>query len=191
MSVRFVPGATVYTKDGKSYTVDEVEDGTVYCISPGGAQTEFAEDSLLNESEWAAKSDGRRDLFYTRLKQAKPYTLHTGKQNAAVSTQLLAKIDRLSLGLLDYAAFITAEKVMIDNGDEQLVSGLSIPKCRAVFDEARPEVRLSLVAAMLGINTDALLDAGRLGDNLMLALIEKGLASHGEAFEDFLDRPRR
>lgn len=191
MSVRFVPGATVYTKDGKSYTVDEVEDGTVYCTSPGGAQTEFAEDSLLNESEWAAKSDGRRDLFYTRLKQAKPYTQHTGKHDAAIASQLLAKIDRLSLGLLDYAAFITAEKVMVDNGDEQLVSGLSIPKCRAVFDEARPEVRLSLVAAMLGINTDALLDAGRLGDNLMLALIEKGLASHGEAFEDFLDRPRR
>lgn len=191
MSVRFVPGATVYTKDGKSYTVDEVEDGTVYCTSPGGAQTEFAEDSLLNESEWAAKSDGRRDLFYTRLKQAKPYTQHTGKQDAATASQLLAKIDRLSLGLLDYAAFITAEKVMIDNGDGQLVSGLSIAKCRAVFDEARPEVRLSLVAAMLGINTDALLDAGRLGDNLMLALIEKGLASHGEAFEDFLDRPRR
>lgn len=191
MSVRFVPGATVYTKDGKSYTVDEVEDGTVYCASPGGAQTEFAEDSLLNESEWAAKSDGRRDLFYTRLKQAKPYTQHTGKQDAATASQLLAKIDRLSLGLLDYAAFITAEKVMIDNGDGQLVSGLSIAKCRAVFDEARPEVRLSLVAAMLGINTDALLDAGRLGDNLMLALIEKGLAGHGEAFEDFLDRPRR
>ena len=191
MSVRFVPGATVYTKDGKSYTVDEVEDGTVYCTSPGGAQTEFAEDSLLNESEWAAKSDGRRDLFYTRLKQAKPYTQHTGKQDAATASQLLAKIDRLSLGLLDYAAFITAEKVMIDNGDGQLVSGLSIAKCRAVFDEARPEVRLSLVAAMLGINTDALLDAGRLGDNLMLALIEKGLANHGEAFEDFLDRPRR
>ena len=191
MSVRFIPGATVYTKDGKSYTVDEVEDGTVYCTSPGGAQTEFAEDSLLNESEWAAKSDGRRDLFYTRLKQAKPYTQHTGKQDAAIASQLLAKIDRLSLGLLDYAAFITAEKVMVDNGDEQLVSGLSIPKCRAVFDEARPEVRLSLVAAMLGINTDAMLDAGRLGDNLMLALIEKGLASHGEAFEDFLDRPRR
>lgn len=191
MSVRFVPGATVYTKDGKSYTVDEVEDGTVYCTSPGGAQTEFAEDSLLNESEWAAKSDGRRDLFYTRLKQAKPYTQPTGKQDAAITGQLLAKIDRLSLGLLDYAAFITAEKVMIDNGDEQLVSGLSIPKCRAVFDEARPDVRLSLVAAVLGINTDALLDAGRLGDNLMLALIEKGLASHGEAFEDFLDRPRR
>jgi len=191
MSVRFVPGATVYTKDGKSYTVDEVEDGTVYCNSPGGAQTEFAEDSLLNESEWAAKSDGRRDLFYTRLKQAKPYTLHAGKQDAVTASQLLAKIDRLSLGLLDYAAFITAEKVMIDNGDEQLISGLSIPKCRAVFDEARPEVRLSLVAAMLGINTDALLDAGRLGDNLMLALIEKGLANHGEAFEDFLDRPRR
>ena len=191
MSARFIPGATVYTKDGKSYTVDDVEDGMVYCTSPGGAQTEFAADALHNESEWAAKSDGRRDLFYTRLKLAKPYTDFTGKQDGATTSLLLDKIDRLALGILDYAAYITAERVMIDNGDGQLVSGLSIPKCRAVFDEARPEVRLSLLAAMLGINTDALLDAGRLGDNLMLALIEKGLASHGEAFEDFLDRPRR
>lgn len=191
MSARFIPGATVYTKDGKSYTVDDVEDGIVYCATSGGAQTEFAEDALLNESEWAAKSDGRRDLFYTRLKQSKPYISHSGKQDAATSSQLLAKVERLSLGILDYAAFITAERVMIDNGDAQLVSGLSISKCRAVFDEARPEVRLSLLAAMLGIQADALLDAGRLGDNLMRALIEKGLATHGEAFEAFLDRPRR
>ncbi len=191
MSARFAPGAKVYTKDGKSYTVDEVEEGTVYCTSDGGAQTEFAEDTLLNEAEWAAKSDGRRDLFYTRLKQARPYMSHTGKQDAAISTQLLSKVERLSPGILDFTAFTTAERVMIENGDQQLVSGLSIPKCRTVFDEARPEVRLSLLAAMLGINADALLDAGRLGDNLMRALIEKGLATHGEAFEDFLDRPRR
>ena len=191
MSARFAPGAKVYTQDGKSYTVDEVEDGTVYCTSDGGAQTEFAEAALLNESEWAAKSGGRRDLFYTRLKQARPYMSHTGKQDAATSTQLLTKIERLSPGILDFTAFTTAERVMIENGDQQLVSGLSIPKCRTVFDEARPEVRLSLLAAMLGINADALLDAGRLGDNLMRALIEKGLATHGEAFEDFLDRPRR
>jgi hypothetical protein len=191
MSARFAPGATVYTKDGKSYTVDDVEEGVVYCTADGGGQTEFAEDALFNESEWAAKSDGRRDLFYTRLKQSRPYTSVTGKQDAATATQLLTKIERLSPGILDFAAFTTAERVMIENGDQQLVSGLSIPKCRTVFDEARPEVRLGLLAAMLGIGADALLDAGRLGDNLMRALVEKGLATHGDAFEEFLDRPRR
>ena len=191
MSARFVPGATVYTKDGKSYTVDEVEADTVYCTSSGGAETEFAADALLTESEWTAKTDGRRDLFYTRLKQARPYASATAKQDPAVATQLLGKIERLSPGILDFAAYTTAERVMVENGDGALVSGLSIPKCRAVFDGARPEVRLGLVAAMLGIGPEALLDAGRLGDNLMRALIEKGLATHGEAFEDFLDRPRR
>lgn len=191
MSARFVRGAKVYTKDGRSYTVTETEDGLVYCTSDGGAETEFAEAALFTEAEWAAKSDGRRDLFYTRLKQAKPYNSQAGKQDAATSAQLLSKIERLSPGILDFAAFTTAERVMIDNGDGALVSSLSIPKCRTVFDEAKPEVRLSLLAAMLGINADALLDAGRLGDNLMRALIEKGLATHGEAFEEFLDRPRR
>jgi hypothetical protein len=196
MAPRFAPGAKAYTKDGRSYTVDDVEDGVVYCTSSGGGQTEFAEVALFNESEWAAKSDGRRDLFYTRLKQSRPYVGQAGSPMAAkldgpTTEQLLRKIDRLSPGILDFAAFITAEQVMIENGDAQLVSGLSIAKSRTVFDEARPETRIGLVAAMLGINSDALLDAGRLGDNLMRALIEKGLAERGEAFEEFLDRPRR
>jgi hypothetical protein len=80
---------------------------------------------------------------------------------------------------------------MIENGDGHLVSALSIPKCREVFDSAKPEVRVTLLSNMLGLSPDALVDAGRLGDNLMRALIDKGLASHGDAFEEFLDRPRR
>lgn len=196
MAPRFSPGAKAYTKDGRFYTVDEVEDGIVYCTAPGGGQTEFSEVGLFNESEWAAKSDGRRDLFYTRLKQARPYTGQAGKPataklDGATAENLLGKIERLSAGILDFTAFITAERVMIENGDAQLVSGLSITKCRNVFDEARPETRIGLLADMLGLSIDALLDAGRLGDNLMRALIEKGLAGHGDTFEEFLDRPRR
>jgi hypothetical protein len=60
-----------------------------------------------------------------------------------------------------------------------------------VFDSAKPEVRFSLLASLLGMHPDALVDAGRLGDNLARALIEKGLAAHVDAFEEFLDRPRR
>lgn len=191
MAARFVPGATVYTKDGRSYVVDEVDGDTVYCTSSGGAETEFAADALMNEAEWAAQSGGRRDLFYTRLKQARPYASHTGKPDAATSQQLLTKIERLSPGILDFVAFTTAERVMVENGDGHLVSSLSIPKCREVFDGARPEVRINLLATMLGMSPDALIDAGRLGDNLMRALIDKGLAPHGDAFEEFLDRPRR
>ena len=56
---------------------------------------------------------------------------------------------------------------------------------------ARPEVRVALVANLLGMQVGGLVDAGRLGDNLMRALIEKGLADHADAFEDFCDRPRR
>lgn len=191
MAARFVPGATVYTKDGRSYVVDEIDGDRVYCTSNGGAETEFAADALMNEAEWAAKADGRRDLFYTRLKQSRPYVTPAGQQDRATSEQLLTKIERLSPGILDFTAYTTAEQVMTENGDAHLVSSLSIPKCREVFDSAMPGVRVTLLSNMLGVAPAALIDAGRLGDNLMRALIEKGLATHGEAFEEFLDRPRR
>jgi hypothetical protein len=42
----------------------------------------------------------------------------------------------------------------------------------------------------LGTPADVLLNAARLGDNLMRALIEKGMAAQAEAFEAFCDRPR-
>ena len=191
MTSRFTPGAKAYTKDGRSYIVDEVQDGIVYCRTAGGAETEFAEADLTSESEWAQRSDGRRDLFYTRLKQAPVYTTASGKHDRAMSEQVLAKITKVSPSLLDFAAFTVASKVMTDNGDKALIAGLSIAKCREIFDGARPEVRVALVANLLGMQVGGLVDAGRLGDNLMRALIEKGLADHADAFEDFCDRPRR
>jgi hypothetical protein len=191
MATRFVRGAIAYTKDGRSYVVDEVEDGVVYCRTKGGAETEFAEAALFNETEWAAQSGGRRDLFYTRLKQSKPYSIPPGKLNPATTEALLTRIEKLSAGILDFTAYTVATRVMDENGDHALISSLSIPKCREVFDGAAPEVRLSLLAGLLGMGTDALADAGRLGDNLMRALVEKGLAANAEAFEEFCDRPRR
>jgi hypothetical protein len=191
MTSRFTPGAKAYTKDGRSYIVDEVQDGTVYCRTASGAETEFAETDLTSESEWAQRSDGRRDLFYTRLKQAPVYTTAAGKHDRAISEKVLAKITGVSPSLLDFAAFTVASKVMVDNGDKALIPGLSIAKCREIFDSARPEVRVSLVANLLGMQVGGLVDAGRLGDNLMRALIEKGLADNAQAFEDFCDRPRR
>src|SRR5690348_12476370 len=71
MSPRFRRGGTVYAKDGRSYVVEAVEDGMVYCTQSNGAETEFPESALLNETEWAARSDGRRDVSYSRLKQSR------------------------------------------------------------------------------------------------------------------------
>jgi hypothetical protein len=126
MPSRFAPGALVYTKDGRSYIVDEVDDGMVYCRAPGGGETEFAEAALLTEAEWTQKSGGRRDLFYTRLKQARPYAGYSGKQDAATSERLLVRIEHLSPGILDFTAFTVASRVMAESGDQALISGLSI-----------------------------------------------------------------
>lgn len=191
MAPRFSRGAVAYAKDGRSYTVDEVEDGIVYCTGSNGAETEFPESALLNEAEWAARSDGRRDLSYLRLQQARAYASTPAKLDRAAAERVLARIERLSPGILDFAAFTVATRIMVENGDQDLVPGLSIVKCRAVFDAAKPEIRASLLATILGTPPAALVDAGRLGDNLLRAMIEKGLAAQAEAYEAFGDRPRR
>ena len=47
------------------------------------------------------------------------------------------------------------------------------------------------MAELLGARADALVSAGGIGDNVLKAMIAKGLESQAEAFEDFQDRPSR
>ena len=136
-------------------------------------------------------SDGRRDLLYLRLKKARAYTASPGKLDRAAAEQTLSKIERLSPGILDFTAFTTAKRIMEETGDQDLLPELSIAKCRAVFDGASPEIRAGLLAQLLNTPPGALVSAGRLGDNLMRAMLEKGLAASADAFESFRDRPRR
>jgi hypothetical protein len=191
MAPRFSRGAIAYAGDGRSYTVDDIDNGIVYCSASNGTETEFPEAALLNEAEWHARSDGRRDVSYSRLKQSRAYTTSAGKLDRAACDRLLAKIERLSAGLLDFAAFSVATRTMEENGDRDLVSGLSIVKCRTIFDAVAPDIRVTLLAGILATPAGALVDAGRLGDNLMRAMLEKGLAAHSAAFESFRDRRRR
>lgn len=191
MASKFSPGSIAYARDGRSYTVEVVDGGTVYCTSSNGVEMEFPEDSLVSESEWSARSDGRRDVSYARLKQARAYGSSADLIERKAAEDLLAKTERLSPSLLDFTAFTAARQILVENGDEDLVSGLSIVKSRQIFDEAKPEIRARLLAGVLGVRPDTLASAVKLGDNLMRAMLEKGLDAHASAFEDFLDRPRR
>jgi hypothetical protein len=191
MAVRFRRGATAYARDGRRYTVDEVEDGMVYCSAPGGAEAEFPESALMNEAEWAARADGRRDLAFTRLRQARVYTQPAAKLDRAAAETTLVKADRLEPGLLDFAAFTVAQRALAETGGEDRSGDLSIARCRELFDAAGPDIRAGLLALLLQARPDAFVGAGRLGDNLMRAMLEKGLAAHRAAFDAFRDRRRR
>lgn len=191
MAGRFRRGGVAYAKDGRRYTVDDIDGGVVYCSSSGGAEAEFPEGALLNEAEWAARSDGRRDLAYTRLKQARAYTQPLATLDRKASEETLAKVERLEPGLLDFAAFTVATRALTETGGEDLLAGLSIAKCREVFDAARPDIRAGLVATMLDAPPQGFVGAGRLGDNLMRAMLKKGLERHEAAFDAFRDRRRR
>jgi hypothetical protein len=190
MPGKFPRGAIAYTQNGRRYTVEDVADGTAYCVGDNGAETEFAESALLTEAEWAARNEKRAGNVYDRIKRARAYAAPPPRLDRAAATTVLARVDKLSPGILDYAAFTIAGRILADAGEAHLADGLSISKCRTVFDAASPEMRASLLAALLATPVDVLLNAARLGDNLMRALIDKGMAAQAEAFDAFCDRPR-
>jgi hypothetical protein len=193
---RFSPGATAYAPNGTAYTVEDVADGIVYCSLPSGAEAEFPAAALATAAEFAARSDKRRNAIYERLKQARAYTQSPdtrlrARLDPAACEQVLAKSELLCAGILDFAAFTVAARCVVEAGDGDLVPGLSVARCRAVFDGAGPAIRAGLLAALLGTPPDVLVGAGRLGDNLIRAMLDKGMAPHRTAFESFGDRRRR
>ena len=190
MASKFRLGTMAFTQDGRRYFVDEVDDGIVYCSSQNGAETEFPEAQLLTEAEWKARSDGKRADLYPRLKQVPPYT-NAPRIDRSAAEQMLLKAERIAPGILDFVAHDVAAAILSENGDGDLVAGLSIVKCRSVFDSAEPAVRAGIFARMLGVAPDVLVGAARLGDNLMRAMLDKGLAAHAGAFEAFQGRRRQ
>lgn len=190
MASKFRRGAVAYTENGRVYTVETVEDGTVYCTADNGTETEFSEAALLTEAEWTARTAKQRGNVYTRLKQSPLYAKPAAKIDRTAAIALLAKVERLKPGILDFAGFSTAVRILADSGNEEELAALTISKCRAVFESATPETRAGLLAELLGTPADVLTNAARLGDNLMRALIEKGMTARADEFEAFSDRPR-
>ena len=186
MAQRFARGSTVYTKDGRKYRVDDVEDGIVYCSSSSGAETEFSEAQLISEAEWEAGSG--RDRVYAKLKLSEAYTGKGPQLDKGAGEGVLAAIRRLRPELIDFAAWRIAGEILRQGGDGSLVAGLSVAKCRAVFDGASLDTRIGLLARLLGTPPKTLIDAGKIGDNLMRAILEKGMASHEEAVAEFRAR---
>ena len=193
MPIRFPRGSTAYAKDGRSYIVEEVAEGVVYCTTSSGAETEFPESKLMNEAEWASKTKVglQREVSYLRLKQSRHFLLAGQTSDEAAADRLLAKADRLSPGILDFTAFTVAARILAERKEEDLVEQLSIRKCREMFDAAPSSVRARLLAELLGARADALVSAGGLGDNLLKAMIAKGLEPLQTDYEAFQDRPYR
>jgi hypothetical protein len=195
MPGKFPRGSLAYTQNGRRYTVEDVDDGTVYCVGDNGAETEFAESALMTEAEWAARDEKRAGNVYDRIKRSRLYLVPAnagpgGRIDRAAAATILSRADKLVPGLLDFAAFTVAGRALAEANEAHLADGLSISKCRAVFDAAAPEIRAGLLATLLSTPPDVLLNAAPLGDNLMRALIEKGMAAQADAFDEFCDRPR-
>ncbi len=199
MPGRFPRGSIAYAKDGRKYYVEEVADGTVYCVTDSGAESEFPESTLMNEVEWAAKSGKplgggaatlKRDVDYSRIQKSRHFLPAGEKLDASASEKMLAKADRVYGGILDFAAFVVATRVLDEHKERELIPHLSVRKARDIFNRAPPAVRARLLADILGARPDALVSAGGLGDNLIKAMIAKGLEERRVEYDDFQDRPR-
>ncbi|OIQ97935.1 hypothetical protein GALL_201170 [mine drainage metagenome] len=193
MQSRFPPGSTAYAKDGRSYIVEEVADGIVYCATAGGAETEFPENKLLSAAEWEAKTKVglQREVSYPRLQQSRHFLPAGESVDVAGAERMLLRAEGGAPGLLDFVAFVVAKRILAERKEEDLVETLSIRKCRAMFDVAPPSVRARLLAQLLGARTDALVSAGGLGENLLKAMVAQGLAPLQAEYEAFQDRPHR
>jgi hypothetical protein len=195
MAHRFSAGDTVYGKDGRSYTVEAIDGNTVYCTSSNGTETEFPLDMLLTQATWTQSepraNHAKREISYPRLRQSRHYLTGTHKIASAAAEQLLARTNNLFPSLLDFAAFTMASRILAEHKEEDLIDQLSIVKSRAVFDDAPAPVRARVLAEFLEAQPDALASAAGLGDNLLRAMIDKGLAPHESAFDEFQDRPRK
>ena len=189
MSSQFQPGAAAYDKAGRRYVVEAVEDGMVYCRGESGAETEFAAAQLLDEAGWAARAGSLPDKLYGAIRQSKAYAPPAAKLNRDAAEKLLAKADRLVPGMLDYAAFVAAERAAAEAGERN--AELSIVKCRAIFDAAPPESRAVLLAGMVGSPPHVLVGAADLGDNLLRAMLAKAGSAGSVSLEDFGSRRRR
>jgi hypothetical protein len=191
MPPRFRPGAAAFAKDGRRYIVEEVADGLVYCVSEGGAETEFPESQLMTEAEWASRAGGRPEMVYGRIKQARAYAAQKAPLDAPAAEALLAKAERLFPGLLDFVAFSVGRRVLEEGGDADFVAELSIRRCRAIFDAAPASSRAAALAALVGAPLDRLASAAGLGDNLLRAMIDKGMEAGAGGFEEFRGRRRQ
>lgn len=195
MAHQFSPGDTVYGKDGRTYTVEAIDGNTVYCTSDKGVETEFPLEMLFTQSTYTqteVKSTlGKGEISYQRLRQSRHYTPGTTKLAPAAAEQLLAKTNSLFPSLVDFAAFTMAARILTEHKEEDLIDQLSIVKSRAVFDDAPPAVRARVLAELLGAQPEALASAAGLGDNLLRAMIDKGLEPYAQEFDEFQDRPRK
>ncbi len=191
MTERFLPGSTAYTKDGRAYTVDEAEDGVVYCTLPNGAETDFPESALFNEKEWASRSGSQDDVLYGRIKRNPTYAAPSASLDRTAAKKIIARSDQLAPGVIDFVAYEIASRSVEASGHSDQREGLSIVKSRAVFDSHPAEIQVSALARVLGAEPSVLISVADLGENILKAIIDKGVALHHDAFEDFCDRPRR
>jgi hypothetical protein len=198
MAAKFRRGATVYDKQGRAFTVEDIEDGTVYCTAENGVETEFPEASLVSEAEWQTRhtrSDPKQpalsgDRLYDRVRASRLYLVATARLDPAASQEVLTKVERLLPGILDFAALLTAERALDAEGDSGQ-SNLSAAKCRAIFDTAKPETRATLVAGLFNTKPDVFVGAAKLGDNLWRAMLEKFTEAYGGEFDQFKGAKRR
>jgi len=190
MAHRFPRGSTVYDKQGRSYVVEDIDGGMVYCSADNGTEMEFPENALTAEPP-AASGSAKREVSYQHLAQSRHYLAPKEKLDKAACKTLLDKLERLSVGILDFAAYTTATLVLTEGHEAAQIPALSIRKCRAVFDAAPIEARASLVATLLGTQATVMVGMAHTGDFLMRAMLDKGLALHASDFAAFQNRPRK
>jgi hypothetical protein len=180
---RFQAEDVVYTKDGRKYYVDLVEDGIVFCSTANGAEADFHPDQLLTEAEWEAEQA-------TRHRSAIP--LPNGFRSPAPRPgdikrceRVIAEVNRLLPDLLGYTAFRVADTILREQSGE----GVGVGETKAViaaFNQTVPPVeQVNLLAAVIGATPDVLIGMLEMSDQEKRQVLGFGALNIGGDFALF------
>jgi hypothetical protein len=160
---RFRRGAAAYGKDGSRYEVEDVEDGTVYCRSSNGAETDFPAEQLMTEGgmvgalRWQAR-EGLREAVRLEDFQHGRCRPERGPHRQRRSPRLHGSCP----------AFSTTPPLRPQAKSWPKPATAIWPRvCRCrnverVYEAAKPEVQAGIVAHALGIQPSVLVSAGQL-----------------------------
>ena len=186
----FLIGSTVYSKTGSSYIVDEVADNIIYCTSHNGVEHDFSSHLLYTEEEWNSSKNPILDVIYANIKVSSFYNAKNFRIPLTSAEKFLTRCETLIPNLIDYVSYFIARSYIIETNKNSQNILLSKLKCRQIFEDHAPDVKSVALSKALNINPLMISNLAELGENGLMAILNKGLEAHVKEYQIFCSKTK-